>query len=280
MMIHRRVKPSPNKYELDLVRLPHPGYSFEDVDTVFPGNNERIVTSGRRQEHKDKYGGISVQSYDEGSNHTSDDGRFKREEGDEPSYGPKPARNINRWHCYKCLRDDIPQTFNVHHDNPPHHGFIYPVNEMNVFESHGHATTTFPVGRFPDISSIKSWTFCCNVLQYQDVVLVAGEPCEEDFKDKGVSVIFYALQLCSSSTSFCDEADDCYNIKQWIMLNAEVDDDVATISRKAPGDIYYRIIYHLENAQAHTSFSDESQSIGDVLNILINSKTNSTGMKV
>ena len=39
-----------------------------------------------------------------------------------------------------------------------------------------------------------------------------------------------------------------------------------------------RIIYHLENAQAHTSFCDESQSIGDVLNILINSKTSSTKM--
>ena len=93
-------------------------------------------------------------------------------------------------------------------------------------------------------------------------------------------LIFYVLQLCSSSTSFCDEGDDCYNIKQRIMLNAEVDDDVATISRKAPGDIYYQTIYHLENAQAYTSFCDESQSIGDVLNILINSKTNSTGMKV
>ena len=51
--IHRRVKPSSNKNELDTVRLPHQLYTFEDVDTVIPGNNCRVVKGGR---HKDGIG--------------------------------------------------------------------------------------------------------------------------------------------------------------------------------------------------------------------------------
>jgi hypothetical protein len=280
MMIHRRVKALSNKYELDLVRLPHKGYLYEDVDTIIPGNNDIVVASGRRQGHEHKYGGISIQSYDDNSDHKSEDGRYQREVGEEPNYGPKPGRNITRWHCYKCPRDDIPSKYGVFDDNPPHHGYIYPVSEINVTDLHRHDITTFPVGRFAEIGSISSWIFCCNVLDDQNIIVAEGKPREEDFKDKGIVTLFYALQLCSSSTSFCDESNDCHNIKKWIILNNDVEDSIPTISRKAPDNIYFGIRYHLENAQAYTSFCDESDSIFDVLNLLIKSRTNSVEKQV
>ena len=166
-MIHRRIKQSVNRYELDLVRLPCEGCVFEDVDTVV-GSSDRVVPLGRRSGHVDKFGGISIQSYAEGSNHMSADGCFRREEESTPLYGSTPHKRIRRWHCYKCPVTDIPSNFGVHHDNAPDHGFLYPVCEMTVSEVHMHATTMFPVGKFQEIGSLN-WIFCCNLLQDKEI---------------------------------------------------------------------------------------------------------------
>lgn len=115
-MIHRRVKQSVGKYELDLVRLMCATCVHEDVDIVF-GSSDRVVPLGRRPGHLDKFGGISVQCYDEGSNHVSADGCLRPEEGSAPRYGATPHKRIRRWHCYKCLVADIPSHFGVHYDN-------------------------------------------------------------------------------------------------------------------------------------------------------------------
>ena len=262
-MIHRRVRPNSARNELDLVRLPHEDYVFEDVDTVIPGNNSRVVEGGRRQEHEDDYGGISIQGYDIESMHNSAGSGFTREEGDDPKPGNRVTRKIYRWHCYKCPRDEIPSTYNVHYDGP-YHGFLYPRNEIDLLDLHSHATTLFPVGRFPGISEIP-WTFCCNLLQNHAIVVAPGEPSENDFKDKAVCALFYALELSASNSSFSDESDDCINIKRWIISNSDVGDNVLAISRKAPHEMCDRIQYHLENALAYTSFCDESEAIYDVM---------------
>ena len=263
--IHRRMRPISNRNELDVVRLPHEDYKFEDVDAVIPGDNSRVVMWGRNQGHKDGVGGISVQGYDDSTIHNSANNMYAREEGDSPISGKNPSRNIHRWHCYKCLRVDIPLTYDVLYDDYPHHGFLYPLSEIDILDLHVHETTLFPVGRFPGISSIPSWTFCCNLLQNQEIVVVAGEPNEIDFKDEAVGVLFYALRLSASNTPFYDEADDCIDIKRWIISNCDVRDNVRAISRKAPHDMCDRILYHIENARAYTSFCNKSEAICDLM---------------
>jgi hypothetical protein len=151
--------------------------------------------SGRSQGHEHLYGGISIQSYDDNSDHKSEDGRIQCEVGEKPNYGPKPGINITRWHCYKCPQDDIPPKYGVYDDKPPHHGYIYPVREINVTDLHLHDITTFPVGRFVDIGSISSWEFYCNVLDNQNIIVAEGKPREENFKDKEIVIPYYALQL-------------------------------------------------------------------------------------
>ena len=263
-MIHRLVRPNSAKNELDLVRLPHEDYKYEDVDTVIPGNNSRVVGGGRKQGHADIYGGISIQGYDIESMHNSADSRYIREEGNDPNFGKNPSRKIYRWHCYKCPRNEIPSTYDVHYDKYPDHGFLYPKSEIDLLDLHNNAATSVPLGRLPGISAI-SWTFCCNLLQNHAIVVAPGEPSENDFKDKAVCALFYALELSASNTSFSDEAEDCINIKRWIISNSDVGDNVLAISRKAPHEMCDRIQYHLENALAYTSFCDESEAIYDVM---------------
>jgi hypothetical protein len=147
------------------------------------------------------------------------------------------------------------------------------LREIELSDVHNSHTTSLPVGRFPGISSIPSWTFCCNLLQDQEIIVAVGEPREEDFKDKAVGVLLYALQLCASNTSFYDESDDCINIKRWVISNSDVGDNVGAISRRASHEICDRILYHLENARTYTSFCDESEEIRDVMNCFVASKS-------
>ena len=144
--IHRRVKPSSERDELDTVRFPPQACIFEDVDTVILGNNSRVVKGGRNQGHKDGIGGISIQGYDENVSHNSANNIYTREEGDEPNYDKNPSRKIIRWHCYKCLHIDVPLRYKVHYNDYPHHGFLYPVNEIELSDLNGHQKTLLPVG--------------------------------------------------------------------------------------------------------------------------------------
>ena len=262
--IHRRVKPSSNKNELDTVRLPHQLYTFEDVDTVIPGNNCRVVKGGR---HKDGIGGLSIQGYDENTSHNNN--IYTCEEGDSPNYDKNPSRNIIRWHCYKCLYNDLPLNYKVQYDNYPHHGCLYPVNEIKLSDLHDSKTTLLPIGRYPDMASIPSWTFCCNILQNHEIIITHEEPSENDFKDHDIGVLFYALQLSASNTSFSDEAEDCINIKRWIMLHSNVNDNLGDLSQKIPDEMHDRILYHLENSLSYTHFCNETEAICDVMKMLV-----------
>ena len=183
-----------------------------------------MYCSGTLGRYKDGIGGLSIQGYDENISHNNN--IYTCEEGDSPNYDKNPSRNIIRWHCYKCLYNDLPLNYKVQYDNYPHHGCLYPVNEIKLSDLHDSKTTLLPIGRYPDMASIPSWTFCCNILQNHEIIITHEEPSENDFKDHDIGVLFYALQLSASNTSFSDEAEDCINIKRWIILNSNVNQTI------------------------------------------------------
>ncbi|KAI9089638.1 hypothetical protein DFS34DRAFT_384417 [Phlyctochytrium arcticum] len=145
-----------------------------DVDTI-SDLCETVVKYGRRPGGRHRYGGLSVGTYNPPTEaHWPD--TYVMEDLDTDEHGNpiiparrgrfwKPFKVVTRWHCYLLNLGPGMDNLTLHHDDPPHHAFLYPTTDLPLTNLQSRDDLdAIPTGDLPGVGNLD-WTFCCSLLQ-------------------------------------------------------------------------------------------------------------------